>query len=250
VTDHCLGAPRSRQEYAQWRARQIAYGRWEPWALAAPVHGHVQSLRTNGASCRAIARAADVSPMTVHRLLNGDPAGCCAASRRMRAGEARRLLAVTPRAAARAGARRDATGTRLRLRALTATGYPAAGLAARAGVAPSTIRDLLSGHTRTVTPVLHRAVAALYDDLWDQPPPASTGAQRRAAAAALHRAAANGWPPPMGLDDDLIDDPGYRPRSHWRPTAAACVPRPKRPEPRPACGRARGGVPTHKACGR
>jgi hypothetical protein len=137
----------------------------------------------------------------------------------------------------RAAARWDAAGTQLRLRALTAIGYPAAGLAGRAGVAPSTIRDLLSGHTRTVTPVLHRAIAALYDDLWDQPPPASTGAQRRATAAARRRAAANGWPPPMGLDDDRIDDPGYRPRSRWRPIAAACA---ARHEPRRAYGRVRG----------
>jgi hypothetical protein len=178
--------------------------------------------------------------MTVHRLLNGGAATCRASSRRMRVGEARRLLAVTPRAAERAAARRDATGTRLRLRALAATGYPATDLAARAGVAPSTIRDLLSGHTRTVTPVLHGAVATLYDDLWDQPPPANTGAQRRATTAARHRAAENGWPPPMGLDDDRIDDPGYRPRSHWRPTAAACAARPKQPEPWAACGRGRG----------
>jgi hypothetical protein len=63
----------------------------------------------------------------------------------------------------------------------------------------------------------------LYDELWDQPPPESTGAQRRAAAAARNRAARNGWPAPMGLDDGQIDDPGYRPRAHWRPADAACT---------------------------
>ena len=27
-------SPRSHREYARWRARQVAYGRWEPWAEA------------------------------------------------------------------------------------------------------------------------------------------------------------------------------------------------------------------------
>ena len=28
--------------------------------------------------------------------------------------------------------------------------------------------------------------------------------------------AEQGWPAPMGLDDERIDDPGYRPRTRWR----------------------------------
>lgn len=223
MTLYCSEGPRSRQNYARWRARQIAYGRWEPWAQAAPVRAHVQALQQGGASIRAIGRAAGVSPMTVHRLLRGEPARCPAAPHRMRAGEARRLLAVTPGAATRAAARRDAAGTRLRLRALTAVGYPAVSLAAHARVAPGTIRDLVSGHSRTVSLSLHAAVATLYDEMWDQPPPERTGAQRRAAAAARARAARNGWPPPMGLDDDQIDDPGYRPRTRWRPVTGGCA---------------------------
>jgi len=235
--------PRSGESYSGWRARQIAYGRWEPWAQAGPVREHVQGLRRRGASLRAIGRAAGVSPVTVHRLLHGDSARCRAAPRRMRAGEARRLLAVTPAAAVAAASRRDAAGARRRLRALTAVGYPAVVLAARAGVAPGTIRDLISGHAATVSAMLHKAIAGLYDELWDQPPPAATGAQRRAAAAARRRAARCGWPAPMGLDDDLIDDPGYRPRSHWRPTGTACTRRPpagpRRSGGRPVGGRGR-----------
>jgi hypothetical protein len=217
-----MQAPRSRREYARWRARQIAYGRWEPWLPAAPVREHVQALRGSGASARAIGRAACVSPMTVHRLLNGESAQGCAAAHRMRAREARRLLAVTPRAATRAAARLDAAGSRRRLQALTAVGYSSTALAGHAGIAARTVGDLVNGHTRTVSPALHRTVAALYDELWDQPPPEGTGAQRRAAAMARNRGAANSWPTPMGLDDEQIDDSSYRPRARWRPTAAPC----------------------------
>jgi hypothetical protein len=97
------------------------------------------------------------------------------------------------------------------------------------GVSPGIIRDLISEHIRTVTPALQQAVVSLYDEMWDQPPAEHTGAQRRAATAARARAARNGWPPPMGLDDDQIDNPRYRPRTQWRPAAGACTaPRPTR----------------------
>jgi len=223
VTSHCPKLSRYRHNYARWRARQIAYGKWEPWAPAAPVREHVQALRREGASFRAIGRAAGVSPTTVHRLLHGEPARCRAVPDRMHAAEARRLLAVTQAAAERAAARRDAAGTRRRLRALTAVGHPAVSLAARLGVAPRTVRDLAAGQAGSVSPAMHRAVAALYDEIWDQPPDEHTGAQRRAAAAARARAARNGWPTPMGLDDDQIDAPGYRPRANWRPTGACAT---------------------------
>ncbi len=218
MTSSCGRSRASRRDYARRRARQIAYGGWQSWASAAPVRAHVQELRRHGVSFRAIGHAAGVSPMTVHWLMHGELARNRPAPQRVHAGSARRLLAVTPAAACRAAARRDAAGTRNRLRALTALGHPATSLAARAGTAPCTIRDLLNGRTATVSPALHAAVQALYDQLWDTPPDTQTGAQRRAAAASRARAAASGWPAPMGLDDDRIDDPAYRPRAHWRPT--------------------------------
>jgi AraC-like DNA-binding protein len=218
----CGGAPRYSENYGRRRARLIACGQWQPWVPATPVRDHLRDLRRRGASIRAIARAAGVSPATVHRLLSDDLSRP-AMPRRMRAAEARRLLALSHGAASRAAARRDAAGTRLRLRALTAVGYPATSLAAHAGVAVCTVRRLIDGSAVTVSPALHRAVAAMYDELWDQSPASATGAQPRAAAAARERAARNGWPPPMGLDDDRIDDPGYRPRAGWRPVAPACA---------------------------
>jgi hypothetical protein len=237
-----------RQNYGRWRRRQIACGRWEPWAPAAPVREHVQALQRGGASLRAIGRASGVSPTTVQRLLHGEPSRCRAIPHRIHVREAQCLLAVTSAAAEQAATRRDAAGSRLRLRALTAIGYPSVSLAAQLGIAPSTVRELARGHARTISPELHRAVAALYDELWDQPPVQQTGAQRRAVAAARARAARNGWPAPMGLDDDQIDEPGYRPRALWRPTAAACA------APRHAAGHGRSsqraGAQVHAGQGR
>ena len=95
---------RARREYERRRSRQIAYGQWEPWADAAPVREHVLALRQAGASYEAIARAAGVATMTVHRLLHGerrerprrsgaDPCRACgAAARRHPSSSAAMLL--------------------------------------------------------------------------------------------------------------------------------------------------------------
>jgi hypothetical protein len=118
-------------------------------------------------------------------------------------------------------ARRDATGARRRLQALIALGHPAASLAHRLQIAPRRVSSLVYGTTVTVTPCMHAAVCELYDQLWDVPPPERTLAERKAAAAARTLAASQGWPTPMGVDDDRIDDPAYRPRAQWRPATGS-----------------------------
>lgn len=130
---------------------------------------------------------------------------------------AQRLLAVSSAMVEQEAARREASGVRRRLQALIALGHPAAPLARRLGVEPRWVSRIVGGITVTVTPRMHAAVCALYDQLWDTWPPERTLAERKAAAAARALAASEGWPTPMGLDDDRIDDPAYRPRIQWRP---------------------------------
>ncbi len=217
------------RDYARWRARQIAYGRWQPWADAARVREHVRQLRRAGASHQAIARAAGVATMTVYRLQYDEPALNRSAPVVLRTQHAERLLAVTAAAIADATGRRDATGARRRLRALIAMGHPAASLARYLGTPPRTAWDLVRGRTITVTQDLHTAVCVLYEQMWDLRPPERTGAERRAAAAARTRAARNGWPAPMGLDDDQVDDPAYQPRAQWHPATGTGVVAPASP---------------------
>ena len=217
------------REYAHWRARQIAYGRWQPWADAAPVREHVGQLHLAGASHQAIARTAGLATMTVYRLQHGEPARNRPAPARIRTHHAERLLAVTPAAIADATGRRDAAGARRRLRALIAMGHPAASLARYLGTPPRTVWDLVRGRTITVTHDLHAAVCVLYEQMWDLCPPERTGAERRAAAAARTRAARNGWPTPMSLDDDQIDEPAYQPRAQWHPASGTGAVTPAEP---------------------
>src|SRR6266700_1088881 len=207
---------RTHREYARWRARQIAYGRWEPWAPAAPVCEHVRVLRQAGASYEAIAQAAGVATMTVHRLLHGEPAKGRPVPGRIRAAHARQLLAVTDTAVQDAGPRRDAAGTRRRLQAMIAMGHPAASLARTSGIPPRVLWGIVRGTTATVSQDVHAEVSVLYKKTWHLRPPERSAAERRAADAARRRAAVQGWPAPMGLDDEHIDDPAYRPRVKWR----------------------------------
>ena len=211
----------AHRHYAQRRNREIAYGRWQPWVSAVPVRDHVRLLRASGLSYQAIARAAGVSPMTVRRLLHGQPSRQQDIPPRIRTAQAKRLLAINDGTLRQAAVRRNAAGTRRRLQALIAMGHPAVSLARRLDMAPRTVSDIVSGMTATVSPGTHVAVRRLYEQMWDQCPPERTPSERRAAAAARRRAAQSGWPTPMGLDDDLIDDPAYRPRAQWRPAAGA-----------------------------
>jgi len=216
----------SHQEYARWRARQIAYRRWDPWADAEPVRAHVLRLRLGGASYRAIACAAGLSPMTVHNLVNGCQSRNQPPPWRIGSAQARRILAVTPEAAG--AERRGACGTRRRLQALVALGHSPANLGGELGISQPRMRRLLRGQAHTVSSATHGKVCQLYSRIWNQLPAERTARERTVADAARHLARTANWPPPMALDDDRIDDPAYRTRAAWR--QASGLPRPPAPD--------------------
>lgn len=94
----------------------------------------------------------------------------------------------------------DATGTRRRLQALARIGWSWGLIGGELGVTGSAV----SAWTRE--PKVHRAtadrVARIYDELSMVP-----GRSVKTAG----RARAKDWPPPLGWDDDEIDDPAARP---------------------------------------
>ncbi len=168
---------------------------------------YVTRLRQDGGTYRSIAAAAALSPATVRGLASG--------RRRAQPGTATAVLAVSSRSLPRA--RLDAGGTRLRLRALHVMGHGSARIARAVGVHPKTIRKLVRGDARTVSPQLHDAIAGLYDAWWDKRAPGRTRFERAAATAARKRAITGNWCAAAALDDDLLDTPGYRPRHGWKP---------------------------------
>jgi plasmid maintenance system antidote protein VapI len=168
---------------------------------------HARRLRQDGGTYRGIAAAAGIAPTTVHDLVSGH--------HHPTPGTAAAILSVTTQAVPRA--RIDAGGTRLRLRALHVMGHGSARIARAAGVREITIRELLSGDARTISPQLRDTITAVYDAWWDKRAPERTRFQRGAAAAARKRAIAGNWCAAAALDDDQLDTPGYRPRYGWKP---------------------------------
>ena len=173
----------------------------------AAARDHVAALREHGGTYRAIAHAAGIAPMTVH--------GITTSRRRSTTGTATAVIAVTPGTLPRA--RVDAGGTRLRLRALQVMGHGSARIARAAGASDKTIRALVSGRARTVSPRLRDAITAVYDTWWDTRAPERTRGERAAASAARRRAISGNWCAGAALDDDQLDTPGYRPGHGWKP---------------------------------
>jgi transcriptional regulator with XRE-family HTH domain len=172
----------------------------------ASARAHVRRLRQDGGTYRGIAAAAGLTPATVSDLARG---------RRPARGTTTAVLTVTSQAVPRG--RVDAGGSRLRLRALHVMGHGSARIARALGVREMTIRQIVRGDARTVSPGLRDAITELYDAWWDKRAPARTRFDRAAATAARKRAIAGNWCAAAALDDDQLDIPGYRPRQGWKP---------------------------------
>ena len=179
----------------------------------AAARDHVAALREHGGTYRAIAHAAGIAPMTVHGITTG--------RRRSTTGTATAVIAVTDGTLPRA--RVDAGGTRLRLRALQVMGHSSARIARAAGASDKTIRALVRGKARTVSPRLRDAIAELYDAWWDKRAPARTRFESGAATAARKRAMTENWCAPAAMDDDQLDIPGYQPEYGWKPATGTGV---------------------------
>jgi transcriptional regulator with XRE-family HTH domain len=130
-------------------------------------------------------------------------------------------------------ARVDAGGSRLRLRALHVMGHGSARIARALGVRPSAVQQLVRGNAANVSPHLRDAITSLYDAWWDKRAPERDRAERAAATAARRRAIAGNWCAGAGLDDDLLDTPGYRPSQGWKPATGTGVAAGTRPAARP-----------------
>jgi hypothetical protein len=146
-------------------ASQPAAGR----ACPAQRHGGASAYRHHGCRC---------------------PQAIAAHARQLRQWRKRRYLERGPLLV-------DATGTRRRLQALIAIGWPRRALAERLGTRPANIL-----RQRRVRAGTARRVARVYDQLSMTP-----GPDPRCAEAARRR----GWAPPLAWDDDQIDDPRAQP---------------------------------------
>ena len=111
----------------------------------------------------------------------------------------------------------DAGGTIWRLRSLVAMGHDSSRIARAMNVRPETIRKLVRGDTTAVSPEFRDLACDLWNEWWDKRPPEVASSERAAASAARRRAERYDWPAAAARDEDQLDEPGYKPYSHYRP---------------------------------
>ncbi len=214
----CAGCTAANRDEHARISRLRAYGQWLPFVDAEPARAHVRALARAGIGWKRAAELAGLPEGTMRKLLQGG-SGARSPSRRIRPETAAAILAVQP-AAGNLGAAAlvDAAGTQRRLQALVVIGWSQAKLAERLGMSAANFGAVMRcGH---VTAATARAVAGLYDQLWNRPPPEGGQREKIAASRARNFARQHGWAPPLAWDDDQIDVPEGKPADGWQRPAS------------------------------
>ncbi|MEV6833552.1 hypothetical protein AB0N17_03315 [Streptomyces sp. NPDC051133] len=194
----------NRQAHAE-RDRLLAYGRWQPYVDAAPVRAHIRYLQSCGMGLRALAAAADVDRKRLQAILSGRPERGTGPQEKVRPALAAAVLGVEPTLETLAPSTLiSPIGTRRRVQALVAAGWPQQYLAVYLGLSPSNFGAMLDREHVLVRRAL--AVRAMYDALW-KTDPANHGATAAGITRARKHAAEHRWAPVGAWDDDRLDDP-------------------------------------------
>jgi plasmid maintenance system antidote protein VapI len=201
----CGACAAANASYERQRQRRHLYGRFDTYVDAQPVRDHVQRLMDAGIGLKRVAQVAGVSQSTLSKLIYGTADH--GPTEKVTRPVAEKVTAVRLTLDTYApGALVPNVGTKRRLQALMVGGWSQTQLARRVGMEVRNFNHLIHGK-RAVTARTARAVADLYDELWDQRPPAGD----RWAVAAITRsrgyALTHGFAPPLAWDDDTIDDP-------------------------------------------
>src|SRR4051812_2319842 len=141
VKDRCRCPDCTAANAAASRAatRERIYGRWHPYVDAGPVREHIAALRAAGIGVERIAQLAGLSVSHIRQLAEHGRDGL-PSTQRVRPSTAARVLSIDVGDVSRAPRSRvDATGTRRRLQALMATGWPTELLADQLGRRPTTL---------------------------------------------------------------------------------------------------------------
>lgn len=195
----------ARYQYDRNRTRAIAYGTWQPFADAEPVREHVRALQACSMGLRVIADRAGINRKTLQAVLNGRPERGTPPQEKMRSAVAAAVLAVEPTLEALAPSTLiSPLGTRRRVQALVAVGWPQQYLAEHLGMQPGNFGQMLGRDQVLVRRAL--AVRAMYEALW-RTDPAEHGASTIGISRARKYAAERSWAPPAAWDDDRLDDP-------------------------------------------
>lgn len=202
----CQSCRKGRADAARARNKAKAYGRFDTGLVdAEPVREHLEMLQAFGLGWKRIAALSGVGNTAVESLIygrkggNNDPRKGEVIKRTTRE-KAQKILAVKPDVALLAGrALIPSRGTHRRVQALVARGWSQSKLAAMVGMERGNWWSMMQNDTVTVA--THRAVAEVYERLWNVAPPQGEHRDRIAYSRALAYAGQRRWLPPLAWDD-------------------------------------------------
>jgi hypothetical protein len=171
---------------------------------AAPVRAHIRWLQGAGIGIQRIIDLSKIGEGTIGAIMYGP-------TKHTREAAAVAILAIRPGMDTLApGARIDAVGTRRRLQALAAIGWPSSVIGERIDRSRSHVTGLRVANNVTVR--VAQEVARLYQRMYYVRPQPVSSEERGAVASTLTWASRAGWAPPSAWTEATIDDPNARPR--------------------------------------
>lgn len=150
----CDECRRANREYRALADRQIAYGRWEPYADASQTRAHIEELRHAGMGLRQIAKASGVGRTALTKIATGE-------RRKVRTETAQSILEVVPFPAGHTLISSEPTQRRIAL--LLAAGWTQCRIAQAARWSPQNFNTL---YRRSEQVTRHTAlkILAIYAD--------------------------------------------------------------------------------------
>lgn len=203
----CVARMRS---YERERRRNKAAG-ISTFVDAEPVRQHIYALRAAGISVSRLAVLTGLPGRTINGFTErqwGSHGQRLGLRQRTSPRVAGLILAIEPDPAI--ATKVSSIASRRRIQALVAIGWPQTHIAKRAGLAHSTLNDIL--RKPSIMASTAATVAAAYDDIRGRRI-ARSGVSAREAKMARSRAASYRWPTPAYWDDPEhpIDDPDFEP---------------------------------------
>jgi transposase len=212
-TDYRCRLPECVERYRQWRQENRRKRREGQAVLvdAEPVRRHLEALRAQGITPHRVGLITGIDDYTLHAFFPSHTGRRCR-KHRTSPEIAQKILAVTPETAA--AATTDGTGTRRRIQALAAAGWPQRTIAGQLGLHETYVKDLLrrTQQGRFVYASTADQVARAYEEL-KKKKPTRCGIDPAVAKRVRTRAAAKRWPTTRYWDTrmDVIDDPDFEP---------------------------------------
>ena len=206
TTDQAIREAKNR--WARRRRRLIGYGQWQPFTDAAPAREHVLAIKATGMGLAGIAKHTGVKRGSLDHLLYGKDNLPPAVKIRTENAEA--LLTYWPTLDDYEDHNTiDGTGTRRRMQALAAAGFPSRAVHRIVDTAHAQTFERLYACDK-VTARLARAVRDFYDEC-SAKKPERYGVEAWIADRCRANAVKRGWALPIAWDDDTIDDPEAEP---------------------------------------